>query len=119
MRTVARGDRDASSAFGTSGMIGRFKMELRSEPWGKGDYTFRICPVCAEKWRPWPNSLLPCHAKCLLTEAAQDELLDEDATATEQVRRLGLTIGTIRASLAAARRRRREDDRDGTIPRTR
>lgn len=82
------------------------RMALRDTPWPSTGQ-FIACPVCGESWRPWCGSRLPCHAKCVLTEAAQDALLDEyGVTQAEQAALLGVSVPVIRASVAAALRRR-------------
>lgn len=86
---------------------GPFRLPLRKEPWANfGGWT--VCPVCLTLWRPWRGSYLPCHAKCLLTDEAQDELADELGVGqAEQAERLGVTVAVIRASIAASLKRRR------------
>lgn len=84
-----------------------FRLPLRETPW-QGFDKFTTCPVCGGPWRPWEGSLLPCHAKCLLTEEAQDDLADEvGVTQADQAKRLGVSVAVIRASVDAALRRRK------------
>ena len=48
------------------------RMPLRETPWPAGGGGNIKCPVCGNKWRPWAGSLLPCHARCLLTDAGAE-----------------------------------------------
>jgi len=66
----------------------------------------RTCPVCMEYWMPWAGSRLPCHGKCLFSEEAQADLLDDNRTEQELARLLGVTGSVIRAARGAARKRR-------------
>ncbi len=84
-----------------------FRMALREEPWAVGEHPYGPCPVCGVPWRPWPGSMLPCHAKCLLAQWAQDELLDSSTSVVDLAKRLGITASTVRASIYEARERRK------------
>lgn len=92
--------------------MSNFRLPLRDEPWPVGDNGWHTCPVCGRPWRPWAGSLLPCHGKCLLTERAQDDLLDYAVDESTEplariAERLGLTLAVVRSSIIAAKRRRR------------
>jgi hypothetical protein len=71
-----------------------------------GKQTATVCPVCKEYWMPWAGSRLPCHGKCLFTEEAQDELLDDPRTEQQIARDLGVTNSVVRAARGAARKRK-------------
>lgn len=66
---------------------------------------------CSEPWRPWVGSKLIGHAKCALSPEGQEDVLVlmEQFPKAGQVRvarDLGVTIGILRAWLAAALKRR-------------
>jgi hypothetical protein len=87
-----------------------FNVPLRTSPWASGIYHGRHeCPVCGKAWWPWAGSYLPCHARCLMTESAQDEILACPDTVGVIADRLGVSVAVIRASLrlAAARKEAR------------
>jgi len=88
-----------------------FRIPLRDQPWpyGEGRLPTTKCPICGDIWIPWAGSMLPCHARCLLTDDAQDRLLDEADTVLNQANKLGVSPSVVRASIFAARRRRNGD----------
>ena len=49
---------------------------------------------------------MPCHAKCLFTEEAQDKILRSKKTGTRLAKELGVTTSVIRAVIAEARKRK-------------
>jgi len=50
---------------------------------------------------------MPCHARCLLYEWAQDELADLKESEARIALRLGLKLTVVRASIQEALRRRK------------
>jgi len=82
------------------------RLPLRETPWGPSEPE-RPCPVCGGWWRPWVGSTMPCHARCLLYEWAQDELADLKESEARIALRLGLKLTVVRASIQEALRRRK------------
>ena len=74
-----------------------FVMPLRATPWPKGVHASQRCPVCDGAWRPWPDSRLPCHARCLWTERGAVMLANDSRTEMQLETALGVTRSIIRA----------------------
>jgi len=81
----------------TGPLAAPFRLARRWEPWAHEHCTPRPCPVCGKWWKPWPGSVLPCHGRCLWTEAAAVALIRDPRTQIQLARDLGVSISVVRA----------------------
>lgn len=85
-------------------MEGDIRMPMRSQPWPAGTHSSRPCSVCGKTWRPYAMSRLPCHARCLLTDAAAERVgrlwkYDPITSIQSIARDIGVPPAAIRATL--------------------
>jgi hypothetical protein len=92
---------------GGGGRLAILRLPLLKEPRPPGKAPERPCPICGERWRPAAGRVLPCHARCLFHEQAQDDILDGPDGPVVVARHLGVPVKVIDAAMTAARKRRK------------
>lgn len=79
-----------------------YRVPLRREPWPAGPHPWRPCQVCGERWVPWSGSFLPCHAKCLFTDATLAVIRVDPRGDLEASKHYGVSPPVFRAARHAA-----------------
>ncbi len=80
------------------GLPAMMRMTILTEPWPEGGKPIE-CPVCGESWRPWRNSYLPCHGRCLWTDEGAIEIYRSPLSCKELCEMLGVTYPTLNVGI--------------------